>query len=646
MTPTGMRRRNAYLPCPKRALSAAMALILAISARAQVLDSPPATPAAAPQSATPATPAASPSATPANFLGNSAPLFNPSTELLTWNGKSWNINDNRLFQARFEKYLNAPEETSQEDQQYRSLLKAITDSLAPTAATPKSIDEAFRNLARASKFDIDAHLCDGIADAVYSAWQAMANSNRLAQANIALEQERRTHEWNARLAAGSTGVDSAPPKGKVPDEAVKEWAKERQAQRDLRTQPYTTRLAEALVAIKANQAKRQLSELQSKLEYQALIMQLFFQRRFQHVIIASRFYRAVFDDGDSALKVGSDSKDLFSKTTGAPPTVATLDALANEAIRDAREGVQAYEFLIARNELQSATKRLGEAFIVGEYMPELRTLARERKRLALDFSQKASQLLSALEVKDYTLAEKLVSTLETSAKDLDLSKPTAAIETAKTVSAMHLAKARNAAARGDGAVLETELKAATEIWPRNPALAQISGAIFNAADVQQKALADFDQLLAQHNYRQIYDDKIRFIAAMALYPERGDKLKKVLEDMQQIEGAVMRSAEISKRGDYAGAWENVEHVFQQYPEDNKLNQVRANLTTQATEFVRTLRNAQEMEQKGQIGASLAWYLKAQKLYPATEFGKAGIDRLVKKILPDVPSPNEDGNPIK
>ena len=78
------------------------------------------------------------------------------------------------------------------------------------------------------------------------------------------------------------------------------------------------------------------------------------------------------------MRVGSDAKDLFAKTTGAPPTVATLDALASEAMRDASEGVQAYEFLLSKDELESATKRLAEAFAIGEYLPELRTLPREK----------------------------------------------------------------------------------------------------------------------------------------------------------------------------------------------------------------------------------------------------------------------------
>ena len=556
------------------------------------------------------------------------PFLNPGNEVLTWDGKTWNINNNRLFESRFEKYLSAPEETSANDQAYRAVIQAITEKLAPGMETTKSLDEAFAMLPKAARFDIDAHLCDGIADAVYASWQAMRNTQRLEAATAALDKERRLYEWYNRVDApvmlNRTGVKGAP-NGATPPPAPSDYSSKG---------PYAVRWSEANTAMKFNQAKQELVQFQMRIEFQTLLVQLFVQRRFQHVIIASRFYRSVFTDGDTTLKVGSDTKNLFSKSTGAPPTVATLDSLSNEAIRDAREGVQSYEFLLGQNELESATKRLAEAFLVGEYLPELRTLPREKKRKALDFAQKSNQLLSALEVKDYGRAEKLVKGLEETAKDFDNSKPMAAIETAKTVSAMHLAKARNAAVSGDKTTLESELREATEIWPRNPALAEVSGRIFESADVQQKALADLEQLLAQHNFRQISDDKVRFLTAVALFPDRQEKLKKVLEAMQEIESTVIRSGEIAKRGDYAGAWEQVEQTFQKFPEDNKLNQVRANLTTEAAEFVRTLRMAQELEKKGQVGSSLAWFLKAQKLYPATEFGKAGIDRLVKMVLPE------------
>ncbi|MDQ3197872.1 MAG: hypothetical protein M3Q46_01570 [Verrucomicrobiota bacterium] len=598
---------------------------------AQVPDTAPAQTAPPPQPAPAAKPAASASPAP-KFLGGDVPIFDPANEIVTWDGHSWSLNNNRVFEARFEKYLNAPADTSAESKAYQTILSTILGKLGPGQTSADSVDQAFRLLKRAANYEMDAHLCDALADAVYSVWRAQDASQRLAQANLALEQERKNNEWNAQVAAKQNKLEGAP--SSKDQAAADQWAKEQQLARDLAMQPYTTRLTEILATIKANQAKKELTILEAKIEFQALFVQLFLQRRFQHVLIGTRFYRDIFSSGESKLEVGKDTKDLFEKSSGLPPTVGTLDSLAHEAIRDVRESIQAFRFLLQKNELQSASKRLAEAFSVGEFMAEVRTLPREEKRQVLEFSQKNYQLISAIEVKDYELAGKLVKELDKIAKDFDDSKPLAAIETARTVSAMHLAKARNAAVSGDKGTLETELKEATEIWPRNPALAEVSGLIFSQADVQQKALVDLDQLVSQHNTRQIYNDKLRFIAAAALDPERQEQLKKILDQMQVVETAIIQAGEIEKHGDYAGAWETLEKAHASNPDDSKLNQIRANLTTEAADFVRTLRTAQQLETKEELGSSLAWYLKAQKIYPASEFAQSGIDRLVKKVLPE------------
>jgi hypothetical protein len=325
---------------------------------------------------------------------------------------------------------------------------------------------------------------------------------------------------------------------------------------------------------------------------------------------------------------------LFEKTTGMPPTVSTVDSMASEVIRDVAEGVDAYNYLIEHDEQDSATKRLSESFLVGEYLPPIRTLSRDKKRASLAYAQKANQLVSAIEVKDYSLAEKLVSEMEASAKDFDSSKPMAVIQTAKTVAAMHIAKAQNAAVGGDSVTLEKELTEATEIWPRNPQLAEVAGMIFSHGNVQNKALVDLDQLISQKNYRQIFDDRERFSAAVAFDPKRQEQLRKVLTEMTEIEKAIVRAQEIEKRGDFAGAWESAEDAFGKYPTDSKLNQIRADLTTKAADFVGSLRRAEELEKHHQPGSSLAWFLKAQQQYPNSDFARKGIERLTQEILPD------------
>lgn len=603
---------------------------LVAAAGAQVPDVTPPLPAAPPARNSAPPPAKSGES---RFLGKDLPAFDPGTEMLTWDGKSWNVNNNRLFQARFEKYLSAPEETSAEARQYQAIIAEILNRLAPGNATTANIDIAFRYLPQAARYDIDARLCASLADAVYTVWVSQRQQARLTAANEALRYSRTsayfkvaTSDTGGSLEAAkttSTTTKSGNDSTTVSD-TVKTTARQGRAAMEL---------VELEAAIKANDARKALSEIQTKVEFQALIVQFFMQRRFQHVLMATRFYRAVFTDGDSKLNLGKDAAELFQKGTGVPPTISVLDSLANEALRDVREGVKAYEYLLEQNELESGTKRLAEAFTVGEWVPEIRMLPREKKRKALEFAQKSNQLVSMMEAKDYAKAEQVLDELSKIAKDFDGTKARAGIETARRVAQMRLDKARNAALSGDRQTLETELTAATELWPLNPKLAEVSNMISTQGDVQQKAVVDFDQLLGQKNYRQIFDNSPRYIAALALYPDKQKQLQEVLANMQTIEGAILRADELAKQSNYAGAWESVEKIAGSFPDDSKLNQVRANLTTQAADFVRTLRSAQEMEKREQIGSSLAWFLKARKLYPQSEFAGEGIDRLAKRIVP-------------
>ena len=570
--------------------------------------------------------------------------------MFMWDGKSWNVNNNRVFQARFEKYLNAPEATSLEDRQYQAVISEVLTRLAPGSATRENVDYAFKLLNRGSSFDIDARLCDALADAVYTVWTAQRQQQRLYTANQAMNYEIQLLELAGagRRQATQAGKEAnqkmkAParrrgqpgaPAGEAPAPSVATESADAKEAVQENADFKTRRWAEMLSRQKGNDVKRELSEIQAKVEYQALIVQFFLHRRFQHVLMATRFYRSIFSDGDSKLNVGDETKNLFTKGAGVSPTVSTLDSLANEAVRDVREGVRAFEFLLSKDELESASKRLAEAFTAGEFLPEIRTLSREKKRKVVSFVHKSNELLAKMETKDFTGAEKLIAELAMEAKDFDASRPKGLIDTARQASRLHLAAARNAALSGDKETLRTELTAAGEIWPLNPELAEISQKIFSQGDVMQRAVLDFDQLLGQKNYRRILEENARFIAATAQDPARQSQLQAVLKDMQTVEAAILRAEEMKRQSNFAGAWESVEKAAAQFPDDSKLNQVRADLTTQASEFVRSLRSGEDMEKRAQIGSALAWFLKAQKIYPASDFAQSGIERMKKEILPE------------
>src|SRR5580658_5466201 len=94
--------------------------------RGQVL--PPAQPAAAPPASAPA-PAPAPEKKKDPLLGNALPFLDPGSETATWDGKMWNVSNNRVFRARLEKYLAAPEANRPEDKLYRELLDQINEYL-------------------------------------------------------------------------------------------------------------------------------------------------------------------------------------------------------------------------------------------------------------------------------------------------------------------------------------------------------------------------------------------------------------------------------------------------------------------------------------------------------------------------------------
>ncbi|MFM8363981.1 MAG: hypothetical protein ACKOAS_02390, partial [Verrucomicrobiota bacterium] len=627
------------------------------------------------------------------FLGRDLPAFDPSSEVMTYDGKIWNINNNRLLRARFEKYLNAPPATSEADQAYRKTIDRILELLSPGNATPQNVDAAFALLKKASDYRDDANLCRTMSDAIHSARKSLQTVEKLKRENALLEKERASAEWNNQMAAKNSLLGTTT---STNDSAVLQ--ENQKIERDARMATARRKLSDVSQTIENNKLRIAVTEMTAKGHLQALVMQYFATRRFEHVLIANRFYRAIYTDGDNSIevykkmveslpvnkdagqakinaefdprvsasqgvldndasagvgsggngtnviinnnssgstrtggsfaaragKVGLENFGVESLTGGASvaaqsisrlvSSLSQIDSLANEAIRDVNEGVEAYKFLLEQGELQSATERLAETFALGEYMPSVRLLSREDKRRALEYTRKSNELLAALEVNDLTRAEKLVPELEGLAKDFDSSKPLAKIETAKTISAMHLAKARNAAVSGDKQTMESELRAAAEIWPRNPALAEVGNTIFTQSDVQQQAMNDFDRLLEQNNHRQIYEDRMRFIAAAALYPEKQKQLSEVLEKMALVEAAIVKAREISSRGDAAGAWESAESAQKEFPDDIKLNQLRAELTTQASEFVQAIRRADDLEAKNQTGSSLSCYLKARRIY--------------------------------
>lgn len=582
------------------------------------------------------------------LLGNALPHVDSGNEMVTWDGKMWQVNNNRLVRSKFEIYLATPEANGAEDQAYRDLIAQIILLLAPTRKGGTDVSSAFAMLPEAGAFKIDAGLCNTMANGVYDVWLAQRKVNNLRAANDAMSKRRRQLEWNNEVAMSSAELSPQAGSGT----ATKGGAAAGNAQKQAtaasigRVSGYVKEIAEIEARKKLNETSMGLSEVTSKVQFQALILQMFLQRRFEHALIACRLYPHMFRDGDSVLQLddNSDLKKAFSAGLGVPPTVSLIDSLSSEAIRGVDEAVIAFEQLVQRQDYQSASNRLMEAFAVGEYLPRVRRLPLAEKLKVLDYVRDGNQLVNALEMKDFGLAEELVTKLRKNSKDFDFSKPQAAIETARALSDMRLTAAKAAAMKGDQASYAAEMKGAAEIWPTNPKLRSLSELMGQTSDIQAQALLDLDRLLSQRAFRQIFNEQGRFLAAAINDPARQQQIKQVITDVTEVTMVVKMAEEQSKTGNAFGAWEAVERVFTKFPEDPEVTRMRSELSVKASEFVSAIEKAKQHEQRKQSGSAISWYLKARHLYTPSEFARTGIERVVSSLRETEATATSNGQP--
>ena len=578
------------------------------------------------------------------FLGTDVPIFNPGTEVFSWDGQNWNINNNRLMRARFEKYLNTPADNSEDDKEYRNVLKKILDSLSPHKRGNNHLQDAVSLLPRASNYRIDSNLCDSLSQAILGVYYGQKNAVALAEQNAALNKERKLLNWNVEVATSESLIDEARRRNAKSENSNKQQNQGKAVSNTGRVAGYIQRLAEIEALRIANKTKIGISEVQAKIEYQALILQFAVQRRWEHVLIATRIYRRLFRDGDGVIEIkkDSDADKMLAKGLGLTPTVTSLDMFANEVLREVDEAVVAFEFLADKNELETASKRLAEAFFIGEYLPRIRTLDREKKMKVQSFVRDADSLLSAMDVRDYKNANEIIERMRVQALDFNYSKAKAGIEFYTNMSNTSIAQAKIAAQKGNTDEYKKQMQMAIEAWPLNPQIKEQNDLFASIADVQVTTLNELDSLLAQGNKREIMKNRGRFIAAVQNDQKRTQQLESILNDVLLLEQEIAIIKGLNDNDNPWGAWEIARNAQEKFSDDNELLKLSVELGEKVSPFVRVIKRAEKLEDEKHNGMSLTWYLKAKSIYPKSNYAKDGMNRLLNIILPaDIEENNDE-----
>ncbi len=614
-------------------------LCLAGLAHGQVY-TPPAQPGQPAEKSTPTdtSPAPAKQKPAASPLGNEIPMLDPAAETISVGGVAIPLGDNRLLKARFEKYLSQPPESDEAAAKYRATITEILGTISPFKDGGPDLYAAFRLLPSASSYPGDANLCGSLAESIYMAMLAKQDVKSLAKLNDSIEQEKLSiissgdwaarHEKDKELGESNDVKDKGKPKN-APAQTPGTGTNSLKYANTLR------RIGEIEALKKANIVRTEAETLRTKAQYQVSMVQWFVQRRYEHVLMAARFYNQIWKDGDTTLRIRKDSdvSKLFSESVGVSPTVASLDSLSNEAIREVGKYVEAFDLMLSRNELHSASQRLMEAYALGEYLGPVATLPYEKKQRVAQYVRDLNELYGTLQARDYTKTKELADRLKAAAKDFPSSKVDSAIAAYTLASdlAIEEAKAHLLAKENDKAA--EKIRAATEIWPTNPKLTEFRSMITNASGLVI-VRNDFDRLLSEGNFREIAKRQYEIAPTIQGDAKREDAFKQIMANLMKIEAALGKASEFSKVGQSYAAWEQLAELREQFPDDPKLGRELELLAPKVADFTLALDKAKQFENRTpkQTGSALSWYLKARNIYPQSNLADAGTKRLINEIL--------------
>ncbi|MFT4901161.1 MAG: tetratricopeptide (TPR) repeat protein [Lentimonas sp.] len=571
------------------------------------------------------------------FLEMASRVFDPNSDSMdfengsfAWKGKNFNLTEQRVFRARFERFLLS--EPTQNESDYAELMDAISRQLSvANERNEETIMEAWQMLFRAADFDIDGGNSTIIANQVFNAWRIYKETRGTSLSQNELLDLRR---FQQEVVANRTATLKKIQQRKRADAAPPVAAASESSNTNLPTEAAfrALDLAETEAKLLALEGQAAATGLQAKLQFQSQIVAFVIQRRFQHALLLSNFYQLLFKGSHQKLEVGKSELASFFPSSDLSFTVDTITFVANEAINDISRGVSAFEMAYSEERTMIALERLQETFFLGEYSTELNGISVEQRRRILDLYRLMIEAGELAEAKDYNGVTESVNSLAELAADFPKSRLLSSVETAKSMSDMAVFAASQYRNIGDIDRARAELQQAVEIWPSNPAIRDFQLETTKLATAGSTGIQVFDDLYSRGDFRSIYERRMTLGFALNEDARRLPLLMKVIEQVSTIDLLLMQSAEAVKQGDPYVAWELLVEASHIDPDDAPMNRARAELAPRVADFVVQLDRAQRQANDGFHASALMAYFAAQDIYPASRISRIGIEQSSQALM--------------
>lgn len=591
------------------------------------------------------------------LLGMEMPLLDPSSDTVSYNGGHFDVGNNAMVRARFEKYLQQPADDSDESKRYRKLIEDILRETQKGANDSRYVigSEVLirigRNLYAADKYPGDGGQSGDLANSmvvVLDAQRQMMGRDKknekldaevsalMKEANAWQNQNERRREANSR--AGQSGVGSTP-KGKnggggggAPGGAQSAMLN------TMKLTQHVEKMGENKAQKAANVAANEAQLASAKINYQSLLISMLLTRRFDHVVIGSRVYRHLFRDGDTRLNLKKESKanELFAKGAGMPPTINVMGSVASNARREVDQNIQAVHSMLAQNKLGEATQHLIEAVAIGEYMQSVATFPTEARMRIAAYWTLRKQALMALNARDYAKVEEIAQKMSEMDVDFNDSMLRSYVSAKKRQSDFAIRNAAKAMRAGKEEDFRKYIEEATIVWPMNPRLDEAAKAL-EEIDEGDPVKEEFRNLYKEKQFRRIALAKDRF-KIVAMDPELAKQYEEVITLVMKMDGMLEQISAVAEQDVTLGPCAAYEKMIEwqkedaRYAEDEKMQIALKDFESRAHDFVQALRQAERSCERREYGSALSSYYRAQCKYPQSKLAQDGIRRVMEIVV--------------
>lgn len=567
--------------------------------------------------------------------GGADRLFNVNSDsvdlengTMQWKGTTMNLGNTRSVRARFERYLAAPTDNG-DMKRYVAILDQIQLLLSPQTLTRdnyfRNQQEAFNLLFKAAEFEFDGEGCLTIATQVQKAWRMKGEYKdieitlnqlemlRKVQESVIVNRVDRVEEANAErqqskgkvVTKGSTGTTELG--YRVKDEA--------------RTQAQMLAQGTRLTAV----------GLKAKIEFQSQMVAFLMARRYRHALLTSAFYRVVFNASNQEVVVGAKEVKEFFPVSDFVPTLESIDLLAREAIKDVSKGMQTVDDLVKQEELYGAFERLQETFFLGEFEPPVMLYPQDKKRQMLALWKDLRELQRLGDERDLASVEAYVNKVRGQARDFPSAPVLSKVNNAMNASNMSLLSAKAAALAGDNAKAEAALERATKIWPQNPGVKEFATQVVSRQDTLAQKIPEFDRLMAEAKWREIFNKKLEYALALAQDKERSEKLRKVVQRVGELDANIQKASMLAAQNNPYLAWDVIVEIYKTESDDLVLAKTRSDIAPLVAGYAQLIGRAEKLEKEGAEAAALAAWLAAQDMNPASPTCGAAVKRLARAV---------------